>query len=253
MGLLANCILGAGERAIYGGGASVAMNQRGQALVETLILTPLAIFLLIGVLEIGWALRNYLVLENATREAARFAVRPNYVDYDAEYPDYSPIVTHTFEALSRQIEFTPTGIIKISRIYIETGYPCDPAIIWDADSPDYLNCDCQAATQNPYTVTVAITPLEMTRTFSYTWPETATVATKLDYAMLRTELITTNIIHNCNLMNRGFDRPQVDDVIYVEMFWQHYQLFGFPGWNNPILNPITLTTHAVFRRLRGRQ
>lgn len=226
--------------------------MKGQSLVETAILAPLAIFLLIGVFEIGWLLRCYLVLSNANREAARFAIRPNYVDYDAEQPDFSPIVVHAFTAIGRQIDFTPTGVIIVSRIKVDTDYPCDPAVIWDANNTDYLKCDCEAAAQNPYTDTVAITPLDVP-TYTYTWPETATVSTRLDYSLLRSELITTNIIHNCRLMNRGMNRPQVDDVIYVEMEYQQPQLFGFPGWNNPLMNPAVLYSSTAMRRIEGRQ
>lgn len=224
---------------------------KGQGLVETAIIAPVVIFMLIGVLEVGWLLRNYLVLANANREAARFAVRPNYVDYDAAQPDYSPIIAHTFQALSGQLEFTPTGVIIISRLYIKTGWPCNPADIFK-DPTKPKECDCQEAIKSPYTDTIAITPIEVP-TYTYTWPETATVATRLDYEVLRTELITTNLIHNCNLMNRTPEAgPQIEDVIYVEFFYWQYQLVGFPGWNNPLLNPVPMWAHSSFRRITQR-
>jgi len=252
--ILANYYIGSGEWAKYG--RDVMKNPpsappKAQALIEIAVIAPILIFLLIGVVEVGWLLRCYLVLANVDREAARFAVRPGYVDYDAENPDYSPIIAHTFNALSNQIEFTPTGIIIVSRIYIDTGYPCDPAIIWDVVQPDYLKCDCATVAQNPYTDTIAVTPLDVA-TYTYTWPETTTTKTRLDYALLRTELITSNLIHNCHLMNRGLNRPQVDDVIYVEMEYRQPQLFGFPGWNNPLMNPVALYGHSIFRRIEGR-
>ena len=49
--------------------------QRGQSLVEMAIATPLLIIMLIGVFEVGWAIRGYLVLSNVNREAVRFAVK----------------------------------------------------------------------------------------------------------------------------------------------------------------------------------
>ncbi len=39
----------------------------GQSLVEIAITAPLLIFLLLGVFEVGWALRGYLVLVNVNR------------------------------------------------------------------------------------------------------------------------------------------------------------------------------------------
>lgn len=237
--------------------------SKGQALVETVIITPILVFLLIGVFEVGWILRNYLVLANANREAARFAIRPGYVDYDAAQPDYTPIITHMLISLSRQLDFTPTGVVIISRIYVDTDYVCDPADIFDPASPNYFNCDCEMAIVQPYTPTIAISPLDV-MTYTYTWPETSTRITKLDYAKILSEAILYNRRHNCELMNRSKEKsevdnivrpnyiPQIEDQITVEFFWLHYQLFGFPIWNNPLLNPVELYGHSTFRRVVSR-
>ena len=55
--------------------------DRGQSLVEMAIITPLLLLLFIGVLEVGWAIRGYIVLLNADREATRFATRGQYLDF----------------------------------------------------------------------------------------------------------------------------------------------------------------------------
>lgn len=227
-------------------------NESAQSLVETAIVLPILIFILIGVFEVGWLLRGYLILANADREAARFAVRPGYVDYEAEQPDYMPIVRQAFNSLSNQIPFSATGVIIISRIYVNTDYPCDPKLIFDATSPVYLKCNCHQAIVSPYTPTIAITPLEVP-TYTYTYPETATQVTSLDYEALRGELIKENLIHNCNLMNTSSDaRPQVDDAIYVEMWFKQYQLFGFPLISNPLTDPVSLYTSTAMRRIISR-
>ena len=54
---------------------------KGQSLVEMAIITPLLIFFMLGIFEVGWALRNYLVLVNVNREITRFAVRPGYLNF----------------------------------------------------------------------------------------------------------------------------------------------------------------------------
>ncbi|MBN1218865.1 MAG: pilus assembly protein, partial [Anaerolineae bacterium] len=41
--------------------------EQGQSLVEMAIITPLLIFLLLGVFEVGNAVRNYMVLVNVNR------------------------------------------------------------------------------------------------------------------------------------------------------------------------------------------
>lgn len=251
------------------------IRHKGQALVETAILAPLIIFMLIGVFEVGWALRGYLVLANANREIARFAVRPGYVDYESENPDYTPIIAHLFTTLSNQIEFTPTGVVIVSRIYVDTGYPCDPVIIFDCQpdgngkctNPMYLNCGklnpydnvykqpCDRfvdKTIQPYTPTIIITPMDLV-TYTYMWPVTATEVTRLDYVTERESLINRNLWHNCNLMNRSYqERSQIDDAIYVEMFYQQAQLFGFPLISNPYTDPVPMYAHTVMRRIHSR-
>ncbi len=52
--------------------------ERGQAMVETVFILPVLLLLLLGVAEMGFALRNYLVVVNASREGARFAARGRY-------------------------------------------------------------------------------------------------------------------------------------------------------------------------------
>ena len=46
--------------------------------VEMAIISPLLFLLFIGVLEVGWAIRGYIVLLNADREATRFAARVTF-------------------------------------------------------------------------------------------------------------------------------------------------------------------------------
>lgn len=54
--------------------------KRGQGLVEFAIMLPILLLLLIGLAELGFALRNYLVVVNADREGCRFAARGRYTD-----------------------------------------------------------------------------------------------------------------------------------------------------------------------------
>ncbi len=54
--------------------------SRGQGLVEFAIILPILLLLLLGVVEMGYLLRNYLVVVNADREACRFAARGRFSD-----------------------------------------------------------------------------------------------------------------------------------------------------------------------------
>jgi Flp pilus assembly protein TadG len=50
--------------------------ERGTALVEAAIITPLILLIMVGIFEVGRAYQTYQVLTNAAREGARAAVVP---------------------------------------------------------------------------------------------------------------------------------------------------------------------------------
>lgn len=56
--------------------------ERGQGLLEIAIILPILLLLLFGLVETGFGLRNYLLVCNANREAARFAARGRFSDDD---------------------------------------------------------------------------------------------------------------------------------------------------------------------------
>src|SRR5688572_24096566 len=118
--------------------------KEGQSLVEMAIAIPLLLFMLIGVFEVGWALRGYLVLVNVNREATRYAVRPGYMDFSTQASmavSYSKVLTWTQDSLSAQLKlnFNEVGgdsTLIISHLVVDTGQPCK-----DIDHPQ---CDCSA-------------------------------------------------------------------------------------------------------------
>ena len=56
--------------------------DRGQGLLELAVILPVLLILLMGAVEIGFALRDYLVVVNACREGCRFAARGRFSDAD---------------------------------------------------------------------------------------------------------------------------------------------------------------------------
>src|SRR5205807_9234937 len=46
--------------------------ERGQSLVEFALLLPVLMIILLGVVEFGWAMRAYVLEQNAAREGARY-------------------------------------------------------------------------------------------------------------------------------------------------------------------------------------
>lgn len=58
--------------------------NKGQSLVEFALTLPVLLIMFAGLVEVGAALRNYLVLVNANREGTRFAARGRWFDTDEE-------------------------------------------------------------------------------------------------------------------------------------------------------------------------
>lgn len=196
--------------------------RKGQALVESAIIFPILVFLLVGVLELGWVLRAYLILSNASREAARFAVRQNYLDFNSPEPAYSTVWTHTLNSISEQIDYNEaTGAIIIS--YMAVDAPCTM----------------------PFTIT---TPLDVP-TYTWTYPATATVQTRLNYALMGADMGRLQQKHSCDVIAAG-DIPRPNNNITVELWFSQRQLLGFPGISNLWTDPILLYSRATFRRIQ---
>ena len=56
--------------------------ESGQALLELIAVLPVLLILLMSLVELGFALRNYLIVVNACREGCRFAARGRFGEED---------------------------------------------------------------------------------------------------------------------------------------------------------------------------
>jgi hypothetical protein len=167
-------------------------------------------------------LRGYLVLINANREAARFAVRQNYLNFDSDNIGYEKVWTHTLESISNQIPYNETsGAMVVS--YISVNAPCTV----------------------PFTVT---TPLDVP-TYTWTYPPTATVQTQIDYAAMGDELGRYEQAHTCDVVSRGLI-AYPNNVIIIEMWYRQPQLLGFPLISNPFTDPVPMYAHTIFRKIQ---
>lgn len=52
----------------------IIKNEKGQALVEFAIILPILLLLIMGILQFGMLINNYLSLENSSREGARLGI-----------------------------------------------------------------------------------------------------------------------------------------------------------------------------------
>lgn len=53
----------------------VSNKERGQALVETALLFPMLLLMLLGVADLGWMAYNYIELSNAANAAVHYAIQ----------------------------------------------------------------------------------------------------------------------------------------------------------------------------------
>jgi hypothetical protein len=242
---------------------SAPHRERGQSLVEMALLTPLLLLMLLGVLEVGWALRGYLVLANANREATRFSARGRYLDFNQTTPEaigYPLVVSHTLSSLADTlpVDLAPSsdnGGIIISHYVVDTGQPCvnmDTCVC----SEDAANFDSDNAGNianyrpNPY------------RGPGPAWDNTdawrynsrpGQLQSRLDDAALRTQLTNDNNVFNCNLYKKDPSAPwSINSVVAVELFYDQPQLLGifdtrsFLG-RDLFPNPIPFYTQTTMR------
>lgn len=197
------------------------MKEKGQSLVEMAIIAPILIFMLIGVFEVGWALRGYIVLTNANREAARFAVRQNYLQFHTPDIGYEKVWTHTLESIGGQIPFDSRGTMIISYISV------------------------MATCTGTYTVT---TPINVP-TYTWKYPLTATEESRINYTEVASRMLTEQKEHVCNQEYFNIV-PGPSNALIVEMWMTQPQLFGFPVISNPYTNPVPMYAHSVFRKIQ---
>lgn len=99
--------------------------ERGQNLVEFALLVPLLCLLLIGAIQFGLIVQQYLAVVHFTREVARYA-SVNAGDTDDELRDYARSVAPSslsWSALS--ISFSPSAGSRVSGGEMEVGVSYD--------------------------------------------------------------------------------------------------------------------------------
>jgi hypothetical protein len=247
--------------------------EKGQSLVEMAITAPILIFMLLGVFEVGWALRGYLVLTNVNREITRFAVRQGYLNYSLKNNNpythtlpaavtigYDEVVSYTYTTLSNQLPLsfstgqtdTLTSTLIISHIVVDTAMPC----------VDMATCNCNefmnAANPNFYlngTNVLTYDDLILYPTlrgyenfYAQKFPPTSTKVTQLNYATEAAKLARQNNKFNCELLRKsGGTLPASNNVIITEIHYNQPQLFGFPVISNPFTDPVPMYAHTAMR------
>ncbi|MCB0193118.1 MAG: pilus assembly protein [Anaerolineae bacterium] len=241
--------------------------EKGQSLVELVIVTPLLIFLMIGVFEVGWVLRGYLVLVNVNREITRYAIRPGYMNFSTQTnidDSWQRIREWVDTAVTGQLplNFETTDVddddpdvgnatLIISHLVADTGFPCE-----DFSNP--AACDCTQfesnPSANPFPQDDLVIHPGMSK-FAYQATrigpeETATGQreTRQNYDEIIASMVAQNNEFNCQILKRG-GVPSANNLIITELFYDQPQLFGFPLISNPFTDPVPLYTHTTMRMI----
>ena len=253
--------------------AKLSSETGGQSLVEMALITPLLLLFFIGLFEVGYVLRGYLVLVNANREITRFAVRPGYLDFseadlDIDSVGFDNIANHLFTVLGANpdtftggalpIEFGSNSTMIVSHIVADTNQPCE----------DISNCDCSwfdtldyrnTPDANPWKNKIKLDDDDLRHPDmagqdfqARKYPEDSTQESRLDYEAYTLELARQNDKFNCELLKKGDSSvPSVNNVIVTEIFYTQPQLLGFPLISNSVTDPIPMYSHTAMRLNAG--
>ncbi len=121
-------------------------NENGQAMVEFALVLPILLLLLSGIIDFGWIFGNQLVLNNASREAARYTAIHYYesstdddesvaaeIIADRAPTLVSPTVVLTESVSDDSITVNVTGSLKILT-------PIIAAMFTDGECPITAEC-----------------------------------------------------------------------------------------------------------------
>lgn len=210
-------------------------SERGQSLVEMAIITPLLLMMLLGLFEVGYVLRNYLIVVNTAREAARFATKPNNLTItDTEAIGYQGIISHSITSAAGQLH---------NKLY----EPGESGLVISNIIASVTMTDCE---YNNYHV---IYPGDFGREdLSYSTAPRYT--SRLDYIREAQKVGERHRDIACRYRDENGQPLGIPEehVVIVEMYYTSHQLLGVPFISNPLTDPIPLYSKAVMRKVTGR-
>lgn len=84
--------------------------EKGQAMVEAALVIPLFILILCGILDFGWIFTNQLMINNCSREGARYAVvRSEESDMVAQVTNHIRLVSSLGDPMDLSISVTTSS------------------------------------------------------------------------------------------------------------------------------------------------
>lgn len=214
--------------------------NRGQSFVELAIVLPLLLFLLIGFVEVGAVIYNYLSMLDVAREAARFASEhdPAMLDapgtglpisacldgtgvlhyyYDTAcviISDADPTIYQGFNpnfTLNPATDDVTISVFTIVNNSVSRRWPNGPDTVWSLYSDNWTrNCDGTLRSTTPF-----ITDLEISTTYNIVGPGTLVPSA-----------------------------PTEKGSVLVEIYYCHEQLLNLPLLSDLLPNPIPLHAYS---------
>ncbi len=184
--------------------------EDGQSLVEFAVILPIILFILVGMVEVGWAMHSYVTVASAAREATRFGARGNFQEEDVaevalvamqavethlEGPEANTTIIVTF------VDIDPTGAYTVTTPYITGTLPVTSALITGALDIAQIAANNAAFNNDPFHCPIGVDP-------------------------------------PCGTRN---------DLIVVEAFYNHRQMLGLPLVSDILPDPLPMYSRGVMR------
>jgi hypothetical protein len=199
--------------------------DEGQSLVEMAITLPLLLVMFIGLIEIGYVLRNYLIVVNANREGARFAARGRWFEEDSWYQIAKRVVSAGGSDGNNEVPVLRTqgygeypGNTKIFVTYIEV-----PSQVDDTGG-------------------MIIEPTNWTRWVS----GTLEYDSEIDADALAEAARQANFNFNQQFLGQ-LDIASEDNFVVVETWYEHEQLLKLPIFTEILPEIVPLYAQTTMR------
>jgi len=210
-------------------------DQKGQSLVEMAVITPLLLFMFLGLFEVGYVLRNYLIIMTTSREAARFATKPDrMIVTDTDAIGYEEIVRHSINSAAGQLQ---------NELY----QPGESGLVISNIVATVTMTDCE---NNTYHV---IYPGEYGRE-DLSYSTAPMYQSRIDWLSEAQKVGERHRNIACRYLDENGQPLGIPDehVVIVEMFYTSHQLLGVPLLSNSLTDPIPLYSKTEMRQVTGR-
>jgi hypothetical protein len=201
----------------------------GQSLVELALALPLLLVMFVGLIEVGYALRNYLIVVNANREGTRFAARGRW------FQDHGQEI---FKRVVAAGGYTGTGAdeVPILRLQGAGDKEANTTIaVTLVEIPDQVDSTGGMVIEDP----IIYGPW-YTGTLSY--------ESEIDAVALAESWRQANYDFNEQYFVSGeIDIPSEDNFVIVEVWYEHKQLLGLPIFTEIMPDVIPLYAHTTMR------